>query len=248
MRADGDLRQAVLELQLRALATRARGGKSKARSDGGKAKALGKGGKGGKGAASGAGENGSGSEGGAKGSDTRLSSIHAIAKLCHAKNKHVPGAFRPEAIISQCDMPFDHCASFVQHNCVEFYTECDHLANGLRTLSDADMFVSRQFSTSFTRESGDRVYPEEYIASLTSRAVAASNDEPNIARTKAFKPVTKPKSYNSRKQQAEVSKQLQARLQMLSGGLELHPQAITETVPCLQFFGPGFNGGASAMR
>ena len=35
---------------------------------------------------------------------------------------------------------------------------------------------------------------------------------------------------------------------MLSGGLELHPQAITETVPYLQFFGPGFNGGASAMN
>ena len=59
---------------------------------------------------------------------------------------------------------------YSQHNCVEFYTECDHLANGLRTLSDADMFVSRAFSTTFTRESGDRVYPEEYVG---ARSVGA---------------------------------------------------------------------------
>ena len=50
------------------------------------------------------------------------------------------------------------------------------------------MFVSRAYSTTFTREHGDTVYPEAYIASLTSRAVAASNDEPNTARIKSFKP------------------------------------------------------------
>lgn len=229
MRANGDLRQAVLELQLRALATRARAGGGRA--DKGKSKSKGNGKAGGSSGDSSGGVDGGGSDAAMVGSDTRLSSIHAIAKLCHAKNKHVPGAFKPETIIGQCDMAFDHCASFVQHNCVEFYTECDHLANGLRTLSDADMFVSRVFSTTFTREHGDTVYPEQYIASLTSRAVAASNDEPNMARVKAFKPVTKPKSYDSRKQQAEISKQLQARLRMMSGGLELHPRAITETVP-----------------
>ena len=58
--------------------------------------------------------------------------------------------------------------------------------------------------------------------------------------------VTKPKSYESRKQKAEVNRQLQARLRALSGGLELHPQAITETVPYLQFFGAGSSSGGVA--
>ena len=43
---------------------------------------------------------------------------------------------------------------------------------------------------------------------------------------------------------AEVSKQLHARLRLLSGGLEIHPKSITETVPYLKFFGTGLGGGA----
>ena len=60
-------------------------------------------------------------------------------------------------------MDVDACAAFVQHNCVEFFTQEDHLAEGLHTLSDADLFISGQVKVTLSRSN-----PKCHSSSLTA--------------------------------------------------------------------------------
>ena len=138
-RGSGDLRQAINDLQLLALplSHRARSAPRLNIAPGG------------------------GSETG--GSDQRMSSLHVIAKLLHGNKpvgddsaattqrkraKKRSREWEPESLMRSCDMGVDAVAAFVQHNCVEFFTDVDDLCAGLEVLSDADLFVARVFSSS----------------------------------------------------------------------------------------------------
>lgn len=79
--------------------------------------------------------------------DVRISSVHCIAKIIHGSKKDPP-KWNPESLAAQCEMGVDGMACFLQHNAVEFYSECDELAAGLNYLSDADLFISRQYDIS----------------------------------------------------------------------------------------------------
>ena len=71
--------------------------------------------------------------------------------------------WKPETLIGQCEMSVDAVTSFIQHNCVEFFSEIGDLAVGLRTLSDADLFIGRIFSTSHVRKAKTLIYNIELI-------------------------------------------------------------------------------------
>jgi hypothetical protein len=80
--------------------------------------------------------------------DVRISSVHCIAKIIHGSKNGLKEGWDPEALAGQCEMGVDGMASFLQHNAVEFYSECDEVAAGLQSLSDADLFIARQYDTS----------------------------------------------------------------------------------------------------
>jgi len=100
------------------------------------------------------------------GSDTRLSNLHVIAKVLQgikpntslsgsssnskksANSTGAPAVWAPEGLLEQCDLGPDAAASFLQHNCVEYYGDIDDLAKGLAGYSDQDQFVARMYSTS----------------------------------------------------------------------------------------------------
>mmetsp|Transcript_53218 Transcript_53218/g.121287 ORF Transcript_53218/g.121287 Transcript_53218/m.121287 type:complete len:599 (-) Transcript_53218:146-1942(-) len=192
-----------------------------------------------------------------KGGDFRLSGVHAIGKLLHGPKKQNgdsdqtckggkgPGkagkgggnsTWDPEAVLSSCEMGPDACAAFLQHNALDFYSEVDELAQGLGFLSDADLFVASMFSTSNTRGQGETVFPEQYAASLASRAVYTTNVHPNAERLHAFKPCTKPRVYGLLKQRGERVSYLQGCLRLSTAlDTQTHPSATSDVLPYLPF-------------
>lgn len=179
-RADGDLRMAINELQLRAC------GRAALKKPGLPTKAAGLGSEASDSGASSSREPAGPSAGGG---DTRISGVHLIGKLLHgpkheasseggsagavkpsappwaASSKRgkgtaaaaaaalAPGGWDPEALLGQCDMGVDTVALFLQHNCVEFYSDVGDLWRGLDTLSDTDLFIGRMFNSSTVRVS-----------------------------------------------------------------------------------------------
>eukprot|EP00615_Pteridomonas_danica_P005252 CAMPEP_0114353264 /NCGR_PEP_ID=MMETSP0101-20121206/18536_1 /TAXON_ID=38822 ORGANISM="Pteridomonas danica, Strain PT" /NCGR_SAMPLE_ID=MMETSP0101 /ASSEMBLY_ACC=CAM_ASM_000211 /LENGTH=254 /DNA_ID=CAMNT_0001494019 /DNA_START=128 /DNA_END=891 /DNA_ORIENTATION=+ len=113
--------------------------------------------------------------------DKHMSSLHCVAKLLHGNKSKTANVssnrthptqsvgqsvgWHPEALAAQCDMGVDGLAAFIQHNCVEFYSDSDELAKGLEKLSDSDQFISRLFDSSHTRDRGDTTFPEGYAVS-----------------------------------------------------------------------------------
>ena len=58
-----------------------------------------------------------------------------------------PLSFDPEKALSRCDMEVDGLAVFLQYHSVPFFSSIEELANGLEHFSDADLFISRLYST-----------------------------------------------------------------------------------------------------
>ena len=69
--------------------------------------------------------------------------------------------------------------------------------------------------------------------------MAVANREPNMERVKAFRPVTKPKLYESAKKQTLNLAQLQRDIRLMNGTATVHHQALQDTAPYLKFFSAG---------
>ena len=134
------------------------------------------------------------------GGEGAVSALHAVARVCRA-NRGADGRLErpPDATVLNAKMGVDATAAFVQYNCVDYYGDEADLADGLATLSDADLYTARVYSTNHARDysdptsRGDAVFPEHYAAALVGRSVAASNRHPAPS---AWRPVRKPKLYD----------------------------------------------------
>ena len=102
------------------------------------------------------------------------------------------------------------------------------------------------------RDQGDTVFPDAYAESIASRAVVATNLHPNEKRTRAFRPVTKPRIYEMHKQRAANLSQLQQRLRLMTDlDTQSHPAATRDVLPYLKYFGgatPRFPGDGGAEK
>ena len=134
------------------------------------------------------------------GGEGAVSALHAVSRVCKA-NRGADGRLErpPDATVLNAKMGVDATAAFVQYNCVDYYGDEADLADGLATLSDADLYTARVYSTNHARDysdptsRGDAVFPEHYAAALVGRSVAASNRHPAPG---AWRPVRKPRLYD----------------------------------------------------
>lgn len=89
------------------------------------------------------------------------------------------------------------------------------------------------------------MFPTRYAESIASRAVATSNTCPDERRTKAFKGIVRPRLYDAAKQRESNLSGLRGRLRFMSTlDCQMHPGAIKDMLPYLQYF----EGGAPGSR
>ena len=86
----------------------------------------------------------------------------------------------------------DAFATFVQFNGASDFQSIEDLSEAWRTLSDAELLSARVYVPG--REN-DAIYPLQYVASLTGRAILVANKRPTPP---SFKPARRPKYYDVR--------------------------------------------------
>ena len=86
----------------------------------------------------------------------------------------------------------DAFATFVQFNGASDFQSIEDLSEAWRTLSDAELLSARVYVPG--REN-DAIYPLQYVASLTGRAILVANRRPTPP---SFKPARRPKYYDVR--------------------------------------------------
>lgn len=73
--------------------------------------------------------------------DVKLSTFHALGKLLYAKRKEQDGRsvldFDPEAILERSDLGTASSLRFLEHHCVDFFTDIHELNNAFELYSDA---------------------------------------------------------------------------------------------------------------
>lgn len=153
----------------------------------------------------------------------------ASAGVAAASAPH-PG---PEQILDACDMAPDTATGFIQHNCIEFYTDETELAAGLQTLSDADLFVAATFSGTHGKDS---LFPECYVTSLASRAVSASNEHPNTAREKTFQGLRASGMRECQEKRGQSLMRIQHQLRLRNPTASVELQAVADMAPYLDLF------------
>lgn len=127
--------------------------------------------------------------------DERASDLHSVGRLLRSK-KCEDGSltYDPDRVVETMTMGPDACASFVQFNSPDFFEDAYDLADALDTLSVADTFAKKLFSTG--RDSSDAVFPEKYLVAFAGRAVSAANRHPTPS---AWRPIRKPTWYDTNK-------------------------------------------------
>ncbi|GMI50711.1 hypothetical protein ScalyP_jg9539 [Parmales sp. scaly parma] len=164
--SNGDIRNAVMNLQFRLLGTGA-GSKNKLTSKKTKArvKDISK--------------------------DARLSNFHALGKILYAKripsaadSVRPPLAFHPERVLSDCDMSLSGILAFLLDHSVDFHTNMDDLSRSFDSFSDADLFLRRNYMNN--RDRGDTIFPEEYAKSILGRGVPEFNLHPSENKFRQF--------------------------------------------------------------
>lgn len=98
----------------------------------------------------------------------------------------------PDATVMNSTMGPDAFSVFVQFNGALDFQRIEDLSDAWRTLSDAEVLSARVYVPG--RES-DAVFPLQYVASLTGRAIAVANQRPTAP---SFKPARKPRYYDVR--------------------------------------------------
>jgi len=86
----------------------------------------------------------------------------------------------------------DAFATFVNFNGASDFQSIEDLSEAWRTLSDAELLSARVYVPG--REN-DAIYPLQYVASLTGRAILVANRRPTAP---SFKPARRPKYYDVR--------------------------------------------------
>jgi hypothetical protein len=135
-------------------------------------------------------------------SDAGVSDVHAVRRICRggsakrdADGKWVDSHGRevdPDATVMNSKMGPDAFATFVQFNGASDFQSIEDLAEAWRTLSDAELLSARVYVLG--REN-DAIYPLQYVASLTGRAILVANRRPTPP---SFKPARCPKYYDVR--------------------------------------------------
>ena len=97
-----------------------------------------------------------------------------------------------------------------------------------------------------SRDQGDGIFPVRYAESIASRAVATSNSQPDERRTKAFKPISRPRMvYDGSKAREANRSGLRRQLRFMSTiDCQMHPGSVADMLPYLKFF----EGGAPGSR
>ena len=98
----------------------------------------------------------------------------------------------PDATVLNSKMGPDAFATFVQFNGASDFQSIEDLSEAWRTLSDAELLSARVYVPG--REN-DAIYPLQYVASLTGRAILVANRRPTPP---SFKPARRPKYYDVR--------------------------------------------------
>jgi hypothetical protein len=98
----------------------------------------------------------------------------------------------PDATVFNSKMGPDAFATFVQFNGASDFQSIEDLSEAWRTLSDAELLSARVYVPG--REN-DAIYPLQYVASLTGRAILVANKRPTPP---SFKPARRPKYYDVR--------------------------------------------------
>jgi hypothetical protein len=84
---------------------------------------------------------------------------------------------------------------------------------------------------------GDTAFPDQYAASLTARAVGATNLHANEERLRAFRPITKSQWHDAAKRrEATRAGLLQSLRAYTTIDTQMHPAAQTDVAPYLSFF------------
>jgi len=135
-------------------------------------------------------------------SDAGVSDVHAVRRICRggsakrdADGKWVDshGAeVDPDATVLNSKMGPDAFATFVNFNGASDFQSIEDLSEAWRTLSDAELLSARVYVPG--REN-DAIYPLQYVASLTGRAILVANRRPTPP---SFKPARRPKYYDVR--------------------------------------------------
>ena len=98
----------------------------------------------------------------------------------------------PDATVFNSKMGPDAFATFVQFNGASDFQSIEDLSEAWRTLSDAELLSARVYVPG--REN-DAIYPLQYVASLTGRAILVANKRPTPP---SFKPARRPRYYDVR--------------------------------------------------
>jgi hypothetical protein len=135
-------------------------------------------------------------------SDAGVSDVHAVRRICRGGSAKRDSHGRwvdsnghevdPDATVMNSKMGPDAFATFVQFNGASDFQSIEDLSEAWRTLSDAELLSARVYVPG--REN-DAIYPLQYVASLTGRAILVANKRPTPP---SFKPARRPKYYDVR--------------------------------------------------
>ena len=135
-------------------------------------------------------------------SDAGVSDVHAVRRICRGGSAKRDAEGRwvdsnghevdPDATVMNSKMGPDAFATFVNFNGASDFQSIEDLSEAWRTLSDAELLSARVYVPG--REN-DAIYPLQYVASLTGRAILVANRRPTPP---SFKPARRPKYYDVR--------------------------------------------------
>jgi cell cycle checkpoint protein len=144
--------------------------------------------------------------------DQRLSSFHALGKLLYAKRYHpsLSGkissiqqrkhpdderpslAFDPETVMEQSEMEVHGILHFLEHHCVDFFTDIFELADSLSYFSDAAVLYDYDSRGGGKNPSAAAAPNQDHAASLACRSVACCNQHAAASR---FRQLSAPKIF-----------------------------------------------------
>ena len=135
-------------------------------------------------------------------SDAGVSDVHAVRRICRGGSAKRDAEGRwvdsngmevdPDATVLNSKMGPDAFATFVNFNGASDFQSIEDLSEAWRTLSDAELLSARVYVPG--REN-DAIYPLQYVASLTGRAILVANRRPTPP---SFKPARRPRYYDVR--------------------------------------------------
>lgn len=131
--------------------------------------------------------------------DEKLNTFHALGKLLYAKRISDPAPsypshleswgdgrsaldFDPERVVEHSQIELTGALSFLEFNCLDFFTDSIDLSGAMGLYSDATFLLDRHFES----RKVDAVFPHSYVGSLAGRAAARYNRHPAVTRFRQF--------------------------------------------------------------